>query len=114
VTVTVSVCGLSVPNKYFNIDDVSPGDWIEIHGVEEGEKLTISQLFSLRNKKQVILKGQAKKDLDGRVLLLGIEIQPIDTITPESIAAIKEGDTVVVKGTLFDGNTFYARELIVH
>ncbi len=111
---TVYQSKLKSPNKYFSINDIASGDWIEIKGVEEGGRLTISQIFALRNKKQMILKGQAIKDLDGRTLLLGIEIQAIDVITPESVSSIKDGDTIVVKGTLFDGDTFYARELIVH
>ncbi len=111
---TVYQSKLKSPNKYFSIDDISPGDWIEIKGVEEGSRLTISQIFALRNKRQMIVKGQAMKDTDGRILLLGIEIQPIEGISPEMLLAIKDGDKIVVKGTLFDGDTFYARELIVH
>jgi len=111
---TVYQSKLKSPNKYFSIDDIQPGDWIEIKGVEEGGKLSISQIFALRNKKQMILKGLAMKGSDDRLLLLGIEIQAVEALTPESISTIKDGDTIVVKGTLFDGDTFYARELIVH
>jgi len=111
---TVYQSKLKSPNKYFSIDDIEPGDWIEIKGVEEGDRLSISQIFALRNKKQMIIKGQAMKDADDRLFLLGIEIQAVDTLNPELISSITDGDTIVVKGTLFDGDTFYARELIVH
>jgi len=111
---TVYQSKLKSPNKYFSIDDIQPGDWIEIKGVEEGDRLSISQIFALRNKKQMIIKGQAMKDADDRLFLLGIEIQAVDVLNPELISSITDGDTIVVKGTLFDGVTFYARELIVH
>ncbi len=111
---TVYQSKLKSPNKYFSIDDISPGDWIEIKGVEEDSGLTISQIFALRNKRQMIIKGQVTKGTNDRLLLLGIEIQPIEGASPELVLAIKSGDKIVVKGTLFDGDTFYARELIVH
>ncbi len=111
---TVYQSKLKSANKYFSVDDIQPGDWIEIQGVEEGSRLSISQIFALRNKKQMTLKGQAKKGTDDRLLLLGMEIQAVEVLTPELISSIKDGATIVVKGTLFDGETFYARELIVH
>jgi len=111
---TVYQSKLKSPNKYFSIDDITTGDWIEIQGVEEGERLTINHLFALRNKKQMTLKGKAIKDRDDRVMLLGIEIQAGDGISPELVLAIQDGDSIVVKGSLFDGDTFYARELLVH
>ena len=105
---------LKSPNKYFSINDIQVGDWIEIQGVEEGKHFTINNLFALRNKRQMIIKGAVNKGDNDRLLLLGIEIQPTGTISPELVSSIKDKDTIVAKGIVFDGNTFYARELIIH
>ena len=101
-------------NKYFSINDIEVGDWIEIQGVEESGRLTISNLFALRDKPQMILKGRVSIDSSERFFLLGIDIQPTGSISPELISSVKDGGTIVAKGSIFDGNTFYARELIFH
>ncbi len=111
---TIYQSKLRAINKYFSINDIEVGDWIEIQGVEENGRLTIGNIFSLRNKPQTILKGHVSIDSNDRLLLLGIDVQPTGSISPELIASIEDGDVIVAKGTMFDGNTFYAKELIVH
>lgn len=114
---TVYQSKLKAPNKYFSINDIKVDDWIEIQGAEESGQLSINNLFALRNKQQMIIKGHVTTD-NNKLFLLGIEIQPMESVADELIASIKAGDMIVAKGTLFDDSdfnsgVFYARELVL-
>jgi len=111
---TIYQSKLRAVNKYFSINDIAVGDWIEIQGAEEDGHLVISNLFALRNKPQMILKGHVHISDDRRLMILGVEIQPTGAVSPELISSISDGVLLVAKGTVFDGDTFYARELIAH
>ena len=99
---------LTNANKYFNINDISPGDWVELKGKWSEDAFTLNTVNAISAQTKRVLKGQIKKSEDGKISILGITILTNSLLTNEQTSNLSSGDFVLAKGEMLDADTFDA------
>ena len=100
-------------NKFFNIDNLSPGDWVELKGKWADNTFTLNTVNAIAAQKVQVLKGQIQKLDNGKISLLGITILTNNLLTDTQINHLKSGDFLLIKGEMLDAYTFNAASIIL-
>ena len=102
---------LASSNKYFNINDISPGDWVELKGKWSENKFNLNAVNAINPQKKQVLKGQIEIDENGKISILGIQLLANTLLTDEQTSNLESGDFVLAKGQMLDADTFNADSL---
>ncbi len=104
---------LTSANKYFNINDISPGDWVELKGKWADDTFTLNAVNLIPTQKRRVLKGQIKKSEDGKISILGIGISTNALLTSSEASKLESGNFILAKGDMLDAYNFDAAEIVL-